>query len=509
MHRQSSINRSAFNDSEARSLRRSFSSIHQQSSHRTSPTSPLDNDDDMDNNCNTKKKESIRRKSHHHHSHGSGPSRRISMDTTSGDEKQLSSAALPYANNNKAERHTRHSHPTSNNKTKPHRRASYTGITAQTAQEMVAEMLNDKSTTSSSNNAHHHQSSSHGHTITTTRQKQQKAQQQPPRRVTVSFGPTKEQLQQLRNSTQTQYEQQLNHNNSMPDIHNNHHPHHHQSHNNNPPQRQHMGYRPDYKLGQVARSPSHLLLPPSTSTKTNQKQNYINQIATLLKHDFAFVKRSNGLFSYAILAYRTNPGRTNPGNKSGNKSGHGGGGGVVNNSDDYYNGEYKEEGMAFVMDDVGSTKMIRKKHWFEYIRLVSMDDLSCDEEDDSGMGEEGDYGMGEGLNNMTTCHPDVNLSYQQFKTRTTTRQGDPQDDPQDNVPQDMLCQEIPQVCQEVNPQVYQEQGGEEEMFEFEEDEPFLPDMISFDPTSGENEDCSLISSVSDRARRANSSRVWR
>ena len=132
MHRQSSINHSAFNDSEARSLRRSFSSIHQynSSSHRTSPTSPLD-DDDMNNHCNTKKKELSRRKSHHHHHHGSGgPSRRISMDTTSGDEKQLSS--LPYANNNKAERHTRHSHP-STNKTRPHRRASYNGITAQTA----------------------------------------------------------------------------------------------------------------------------------------------------------------------------------------------------------------------------------------------------------------------------------------------------------------------------------------------------------------------------------------
>ena len=69
----------------------------------------------------------------------------------------------------------------------------------------------------------------------------------------------------------------------------------------------------------------------------------------------------------------------------------------------------------------------------------------------------------------------------------------------------MLCQEIPQVCQEVNPQVYQEQG---EMFEFDDDEPLL-EMIVFDPTSGENEDCSLISSVSDRARRANRARVWR
>ena len=127
--------------------------------------------------------------------------------------------------------------------------------------------------------------------------------------------------------------------------------------------------------------------------------------------------------------------------------------------------------------------------------------------------------MDEGLNHTMPSHPDVNLSYQQFKSRTSARRpsqdNDPQDnvphvmsqDPQENVPQDMLCQEIPQVCQEVNPQVYQEQEGEEEMFDFE-DEP-LPDMIAFNPTSGENEDCSLISSVSDRARRVNSARVWR
>ena len=487
MHR-SSINRSAFNDSEAKSLRRSFSSIHRyNSSHRTSPTSPLDDNDDMNHNCNKKKKESLsRRKSHHHN--GSGPSRRISMDTTSGDEKQLSS--LPYAaNNNKVERHNRHSHPTSNNKTKPHRRASYNGITAQTAQEMVAEMLNDKNATSSSSNAHHHQQHSRGHNTT----RQQKAQ--PPRRVTVSFGPSKDQLQQLRNSTQTQYDQQLNHNNSMPDLHNNNN-HHPQSSHSNPQQRQHMGYRPDYKLGQVARSPSHLLIPPTSTNNNNNKSklNYMNQIATLLKHDFAFVKRSSGLYSYAILAYRTNPS-----SKGGN-----------NNRDDYYNGEYeyKEEGMAFVMDDNGSTKMIRKKHWYEYIRLVSMDDLS-DDDDDSGM-EEGDYGMDEGLLNHTTpSHPDVNLSYQQFKSRTSARRPSQDNDPQENVPQDMLCQEIPQVCQEVNPQVYQEQEREEEMFDFEDDDEPLPDMIVFDPTSGENEDCSLISSVSDRARRANSARVWR
>ena len=161
--------------------------------------------------------------------------------------------------------------------------------------------------------------------------------------------------------------------------------------------------------------------------------------------------------------------------------------------------------MAFVMDDVCSTKMIRRKHWFEYIRLVSMDDLSYD--GDSGMGEEGDYGMEEGLINQRTSHPDVNLSYQQFKSRTSARRpSQDHNDSQENVPQDMLCQEIPQVCQEVDPQVQ----DQEEMFEFEDDYSSLPDMITFDPTSGENEDCSLISSVSDRARRANNSaRVWR
>jgi len=94
-----------------------------------------------------------------------------------------------------------------------------------------------------------------------------------------------------------------------------------------------------------------------------------------------------------------------------------------------------------------------------------MDDLSYD--GDSGMGEEGYFDMDKGLNHTTIpSHPDVNLSYQQFKSRTTARRPS-QDDPQDNVPQDMLCQEIPQVCQEVNPQINQGEG-EEEMFEFDD-----------------------------------------
>ena len=71
---------------------------------------------------------------------------------------------------------------------------------------------------------------------------------------------------------------------------------------------------------------------------------------------------------------------------------------------------------------------------------------------------------------------------------------------------DMLCQEIPIVCQEVP-----KDDAVDEYYTQEEDDETapLPDMIAFKHTN-DNEECSLISSVSDRARRAHSAaRVWR
>ena len=82
----------------------------------------------------------------------------------------------------------------------------------------------------------------------------------------------------------------------------------------------------------------------------------------------------------------------------------------------------------------------------------------------------------------------------------------------------MLCQEIPIVCQEIvpppmepqqvvnRPQDMEAEEEEEEVYlgGAKDDEACpLPSMISFIPSANDanNEECSLISSVSDRARR--------
>jgi hypothetical protein len=77
--------------------------------------------------------------------------------------------------------------------------------------------------------------------------------------------------------------------------------------------------RCDYRLGEPARSSSHM----------------VSKVSTLKNYDFAFIKRTDGLWTYAILAYRT------------------------------------EESMMFVMNETGSTKIIKKRQWAEYVRCVA------------------------------------------------------------------------------------------------------------------------------------------
>lgn len=158
------------------------------------------------------------------------------------------------------------------------------------------------------------------------------------------------------------------------------------------------GFRADYRLGEIIRSSSHMI-PTS------------EQVLTLKKYDFAFVKRSDGSYSYAILADRSfapMKGASKP--------------------------ESTEECMRFVMGVSGMTKMVRKRNWRKCIRLVSM----------------------EGLDPHGTRCP----------------------------------QQVPViVCQEVSPVTHEE---------IEED--CVPNMVSFDPITVLDEECSLISSVSDKAR---------
>ena len=79
----------------------------------------------------------------------------------------------------------------------------------------------------------------------------------------------------------------------------------------------------------------------------------IQAVDSLNTHDFAFVKRSDGSYSFAILAYRSmEPTKRADG--------------------DAAMGKY----MNFVICDSGSTKMVRMSHWSKSIRLVSMEGLN-------------------------------------------------------------------------------------------------------------------------------------
>ena len=221
----------------------------------------------------------------------------------------------------------------------------------------------------------------------------------------------------------------------------------------------------------ISKSPSHIIQPRASQSHTTSS----TALSSLQKHDFAFVKRSNGHYSYAILAYRTSSGDDSPShhNDSMKSIDNGGKGG--------------EEGMAFVMDNSGSTKMIRKKHWAEYVRLVAPQEV---EED-------------------MTHH---NVPGKPTSTSSSDNHQDEDEDDDDDV---MLCQEIPIVCQEIVPPPMEPQQvvNRPQDMEAEEEEVYLegakddeacplPSMISFIPSNGaNNEECSLISSVSDRARR--------
>ena len=104
-------------------------------------------------------------------------------------------------------------------------------------------------------------------------------------------------------------------------------------------------FRKDYKLGDTLCSPSHATSEPNS-------RRACRAVSSLRVHDFAFVKRSDGSFSYAILAYRS----VRPTEKSNNKS--------------------MEECMTFVLSSTGSKKTIFRSKWGKQVRLVSMDESS-------------------------------------------------------------------------------------------------------------------------------------
>lgn len=78
-----------------------------------------------------------------------------------------------------------------------------------------------------------------------------------------------------------------------------------------------------YALGQAAKAPFHMV------TKSSP-QEAANELSLLKSHDFAFIKRTNEIWTYALLACR-------------------------------FVDESKEECMLFLLDSSGSTKIIKKK----------------------------------------------------------------------------------------------------------------------------------------------------
>eukprot|EP00956_Cyclotella_meneghiniana_P017186 scaffold27752_cov70-Cyclotella_meneghiniana.AAC.1 len=90
--------------------------------------------------------------------------------------------------------------------------------------------------------------------------------------------------------------------------------------------------RRDYDLGDIARSPSHMIIDTSPQATC---------VSELNDHDFAFVNRSGGSWSYAILAHR------------------------------HQSHDENKEYMVFVVDKMGSTKTIKKRQWAKCVRCVT------------------------------------------------------------------------------------------------------------------------------------------
>lgn len=99
------------------------------------------------------------------------------------------------------------------------------------------------------------------------------------------------------------------------------------------------GLHQGYSIGEPIRCPSHMIVEESAEEATRA-------VGSLQVHDCAFIKRSDGSYSYAILTERSfEPSR-----------------GAC---------------MTFIVDEGGSTKMIRKKHWSRLVRVLSVEGLVC------------------------------------------------------------------------------------------------------------------------------------
>ena len=103
----------------------------------------------------------------------------------------------------------------------------------------------------------------------------------------------------------------------------------------------HRGFRRDYRIGDVLRSPADV-------SHVTEAQAF-RAASALEDYDFAFVKRSDGSFSYAILAYRSTE-----------LIRRGGGQALV-------------ECLNFVMSDEGATKKVAQGNWSKCVRLPAVE----------------------------------------------------------------------------------------------------------------------------------------
>ncbi|EJK65496.1 hypothetical protein THAOC_13629 [Thalassiosira oceanica] len=115
-----------------------------------------------------------------------------------------------------------------------------------------------------------------------------------------------------------------------------------------------------YKLGEVCRSPSDMIIYRSN-------RDAINSASLLDKMDQAFLKRSTGLWTCAVLAERS----LQPQLK-----------GIKNHwftsdeIEDLPNNVEMEESLLFVIDEDGATKIVKRKHWGRFVRRMANKDAS-------------------------------------------------------------------------------------------------------------------------------------
>ena len=138
-----------------------------------------------------------------------------------------------------------------------------------------------------------------------------------------------------------------------------------------PAPKRRRGFRRDYSLGDPLRSPSHMVVEPSPGRAARAA-------GSLRAHDFAFVRRTGGGFSYAVLAYRRSSAGAPPDGEGGGAAREDADGGRRDKEEE----ERRRRSLTFVVGRRGETKTVGERHWGACVRLVRTAG-AADEEDDA------------------------------------------------------------------------------------------------------------------------------